>query len=108
MNKILQLIALSLFTLKVTAQIDEVSIGASYGKQAFYALSTGEVFQLNNEDWDISFSNMGNQDAGIFINESAKSSGVPLKLFLSKTTTWDEKIASTTEFVDSVQLYNKS
>jgi len=88
------------------AQIEQVSIGASYSQQAFYKISTGEVTQVSNSAWDIAFSNDGVQDAGVFINESASFMASPVKLFVAETTDWDEAITNTAVFVEEAILYN--
>lgn len=102
-------IALLLLTaiFHVNAQIfDEVSVGPQYSQQAYYNLSTGAMTIVENEEWDIAFSNVGQTDAGVFINESASLSGTPVSLFLAPTTDWIEDIADTSPFVDSVKIFN--
>ena len=69
----------------ITAQIDQVSVGASYSQQAYYSVSTGEVEVVENEAWDIAFSAAGQQDAGIFLNESVSFMAAPLQVFLVDT-----------------------
>ncbi len=51
-----------------------ISTGSSYAKFAYYKLSDGSSQQVANDAWDIAFSNLGPQIAGIFINESTTSS----------------------------------
>ncbi|MCC6412362.1 MAG: T9SS type A sorting domain-containing protein [Saprospiraceae bacterium] len=53
---------------------DQISTGAGYTKFAYYKLSDGSSQQVANDAWDIAFSNLGPQSAGIFINESTSSS----------------------------------
>lgn len=53
---------------------DLISTGAGYSKFAYYKLSDGSSQQIPNDAWDIAFSNLGPQSAGIFINESTTSS----------------------------------
>ena len=86
---------------------DEVSSGAQYSQQAYYNLSTGAVQVVSNDAWDIAFSNIGQTDAGVFINESASLSASPVKLFLAPTTDWNQPITDISIFYDSLQLYNK-
>ncbi len=88
-------------------QVHTMSLGAGYSKQSFFNLKTGEEFQLNNEDWDIAFSNIGQSDAGVFINESSSNTVPALKLFLASTSDWNEVITDVGVFTDSLVLYNK-
>lgn len=53
---------------------DQISTGAGYTKFAYYKLSDGSSQQVANDAWDIAFSNLGPQSAGVFINESTSSS----------------------------------
>lgn len=53
---------------------DQISTGAGYTKFAYYKLLDGSSQQVANDAWDIAFSNLGPQSAGIFINESTSSS----------------------------------
>lgn len=60
---------------QVSAQtIQEIATGAGYQKQSFVNLSAGTEKQVTSSVWDIAFSVFGQQDAGIFINESAGTS----------------------------------
>lgn len=54
--------------------IQEISTGTGYQKQSYVQLGTGAQKQVNNTAWDIAFTVFGQQDAGIFINESSGSS----------------------------------
>lgn len=83
-----------------------ISTGTGYNKQSFYDLKTGTETQLNNNAWDIAFSNSGSTDVGIVINESAGSGALPVKLFLAPTNVWSDVITDVSVFVDSVQLLN--
>jgi hypothetical protein len=74
-----------------TAQtIQEVSLGAGYQKQSFVSLSAGTEATVSNTAWDLGFTVYGQQDGGIFVNESAGSSmGVPqaqVELYDAQTT----------------------
>lgn len=53
---------------------DQVANGNMYAKQAYYSLSTGTHVQVANDAWDLSFSALGQMDAGVHINESSSSS----------------------------------
>src|SRR5210317_3005 len=72
--------------------IDHVSVGSSYSQQAYYNVSTGEVTQISNTDWDIAFSNLGETDGAIFINESAILSGTPLEIYEPTNYIWEDPI----------------
>ena len=54
--------------------IQEIATGAGYQKQSFVNLSTGTERQVANNAWDIAFSVYGQQDAGVFVNESSGTS----------------------------------
>ena len=90
----------------ITAQIDQVSVGASYSQQAYYSVSTGEVEVVENEAWDIAFSAAGQQDAGIFLNESVSFMAAPLQVFLADTEDWSLPLTDTDVFTDDVTLHN--
>ena len=101
------LLLLVLAISRLNAQIfDEVSLGAQYSQQAYYNLSTGAVTAVQNDEWDIAFSNIGQTDAGVFINESASLSGTAISLFIAPTNDWSKNITDTSPFVDSVKIYN--
>ena len=59
----------------LTAQtvIHQVSTGTGYAKFSYYKLNDGATQQVNNDAWDIAFSNLGVQQAGIFVNESTNT-----------------------------------
>lgn len=88
-------------------QVHSISTGPNYSKQSFFNLSTGEEFQLDNEAWDIAFSNVSSTDVGVFINESFSSASTGLKLFLAPTTNWDDQYTDLSIFTDSLILYNR-
>jgi hypothetical protein len=95
MKKIYTLISALFFLIGMTvnAQVtDNVSVGSSYSKQAYYNVSTGEVTQISNTDWDIAFSNLGETDGAIFINESAILSGTPLEIYEPTNYIWEDPI----------------
>ncbi|MFN4256786.1 MAG: HmuY family protein [Saprospiraceae bacterium] len=51
--------------------IDQISAGAGYAKAGFYKLADGTSEQVAHDAWDIAFSNLGPQHAGVFVNESS-------------------------------------
>lgn len=81
MNKITAILLFASFAPALQAQTtDQISTGAGYAKFAYYKLADGSSQQVPNEAWDIAFSNLGAQVAGIFINESTTTSmGQPLQ-----------------------------
>lgn len=100
-------ILLQAFCLTIFAQeIDQVSVGANYSFQAYYNISSGEVTQVANDAWDIAFGT-GAYDAGVFLNEAAGFSGVPLEVYLAPISSWDENIESDTIFKDDIRIYNE-
>ena len=52
----------------------QISTGAGYLRQSYVNLASGTEKQVLNTAWDIAFTVYGQQDGGIFINESAGSS----------------------------------
>ncbi len=53
--------------------IHQISTGNGYGKSAYYKFTDGASQQIAHDAWDIAFSNLGPQQAGIFVNESTAS-----------------------------------
>lgn len=94
------------FQLPLFGQLTSISTGSGYSKQSFYHLASGTETQINNDAWDIAFSNTSSQDVGILVNESVSSTGNPLRLYLAPTSVWEEPIIDLSVFVDSVQLFN--
>jgi hypothetical protein len=97
MQKQLFFVAFLLFGTTLSAQtIQEIATGTGYQKQSFVNLSAGTEKLVNNTDWDIAFTVFGQQDAGIFINESSGSSmGQPLPattLLDALTTDWTAEL----------------
>ena len=43
----------------------QVSMGAGYAQQAYYRLSDDNVGQVANENWDLAFSMIGQNDVGV-------------------------------------------
>lgn len=99
-------LTISFFSVAYTQSYDEVSTGAQYSQQAYYNLSTGSVQIVNNNAWDIAFSNIGQTDAGIFINEAASLAENPVKLFVALDNDWSTPITDASIFIDDVQLFN--
>ena len=89
-----------------STQITEVSMGAAYSEQAYFKLSTCEVTIVKNDAWDIAFSNIGQQDAGIMINESGSLMGTALSLYASPTSTWEETPTDLDSLSDDLRLFN--
>lgn len=106
MRTFLPLLILLLSSQTHAQQVDEISIGQGYSNQTYYYLESGKTTQIANDAWDIAFSNVGQTDAGVFINESASYSATPLKLFLAETTDWEDSIDSSI-FTDNKVLLNK-
>jgi hypothetical protein len=75
--------------------IQEISTGAGYRKQSYINLLAGTQKQVDNTSWDIAFTVYGQQDAGVFLNESAGSSmGQPLPqaiLYDAQTTAFSDQ-----------------
>ncbi len=76
-----------------------VSNGFGYGQQSFYLLSDDNTTSIDNQSWDIAFTAIGLQDAGIHINESANfsmgSTGAELEVYEAPTTNWEDAIDET-------------
>lgn len=49
----------------------EISIGPNYVKQSFVKLNEGTEKQVDSDSWDLAFTAIGFQDAGILINEAS-------------------------------------
>lgn len=95
--KYLSLIILMTVSLSLTRaqSIQEISTGAGYRKQSYVNLSAGTQKQVDNTSWDIAFTVYGQQDAGVYLNESAGSSmGQPLPqafLYDAQTNTFSDQ-----------------
>ena len=85
------------------AQVVQITSGAAYKKQTFYSLANDAKTTINNTDWDIAFSVYGQQDGGIFLNESAGSGETAIKLYKAPSDDFSKTI-TTAEVKDS--LYN--
>ncbi len=75
--------------------VQEISTGAGYRKQSYINLLAGTQKQVDNTSWDIAFTVYGQQDAGVFLNESSGSSmGQPLPqaiLYDAQTTSFSDQ-----------------
>ncbi len=74
------------------AQFVEVAYGPGYGDQAYYRFSDDAVASVANTAWDLAFTTMGLQDAGIHINEAAAFMGTELELHLAPTENFEDVI----------------
>ncbi|NNK89363.1 MAG: T9SS type A sorting domain-containing protein [Saprospiraceae bacterium] len=83
-----------------------VTVGSGYVWQAYYNFETGQAAIVENDAWDIGFSNFGQIDGGIFINESVSFMANPMVLYLAPTNDWNEDISDTSVYVDSIALFN--
>lgn len=102
----LTLFGLVLFLLSAQAQLQDISMGVSYGNQAYYSLDSDEVTQIKNESWDIAFSKYLGQEGGIFVNESVTSGGVGIEFYLAPTNNWDDPIEDISIYDDILPLLN--
>ena len=87
----------------VNGQFVEISYESGYSEQAYYRLSDDATTNVANTFWDIAFTNMGLQDAGVLINEATASSGVELELYQAPSNDFSATITST-DLTD--RLYN--
>lgn len=83
-----------------------VTVGSGYVWQAYYNFESGQAEIVENDAWDIAFSNLGQIDGGIFINESVSFMATPMVLYLAPSTDWNDDITDTSMYVDSITLYN--
>ncbi len=75
MKQLYFLVILLLTSFAIQAQVFvELACGANYENQAYYRLSDDQTTTLTNTSWDLAFTAVGFQDAGILINESSASS----------------------------------
>lgn len=99
---ILSLLGIAL-TVAAVAQIEEIAYGPNYTQQVYYKLSDGSAVNVANTDWDLAFTTIGFQDAGIHLNEAAGSQGAALELYLAPTSDFDALIDPETL---GARLYN--
>jgi hypothetical protein len=98
-----------LLTASLSAQTNQtITSGSGYQKQSYVKLSAGTEKQVANTLWDIGFSVFGQQDAGVFVNESEGSSmGVSLpevELYDALTDNFEEQ--PDPSFLEIFRLYN--
>ena len=70
MKQIFTLLIVLGFSFNISAQSfseDSVSLGAGYNFQSFYDMETGEVENISNTNWTLSFS-VGSQTSSIYLN----------------------------------------
>ncbi len=90
----------------VSAQVQSISLKTNYTQQVFYNIASGKTTTMDNDAWDLAFSNNGLQDAGVFYNEASSLKGSQMKVWLSEATNWADATADTSKFVDSLALLN--
>jgi hypothetical protein len=73
----------------LAAQFQEIAYGPGYTQQVFYRFSDGQAINVNNTAWDLAFTAIGFQDAGIHLNEAAGTQGTELELYLVPTDDFD-------------------
>lgn len=109
MNRILLFAFLSISFFALDAQIT-VTVAPGYSQQVFYRLADDATTNVVNDDWDIAFSTIGLQDAGVHINESASfqfGATLPeLEVYLTSNTWDDPTPIDPTLFDDSQRVYN--
>ncbi|MFN8303259.1 MAG: T9SS type A sorting domain-containing protein [Saprospiraceae bacterium] len=75
---------------------DQISAGPGYNQSGYFYLSNGNSQQVPYNAWDIAFSNLSVQTAGIFINESTISSsgqtGPALEVYDALTSDFSEEL----------------
>ncbi len=101
---------LLLFSATSSGQVfQQISTGPGYQRQSYIQLAPGTEKQVPNTAWDIAFTVYGQQDGGIFINESAGTSmGQPqaaVELYDAKTT--DFSAQPNPDAIKDFRLYNR-
>ena len=78
------------------AQEVTVSNAPGYAEQVFYRLSDDATTTVSNDSWDIAFTTVGLQDAGIHVNESAGfqfgSTTPEIEVYAAPTNNWGNTI----------------
>jgi hypothetical protein len=92
MKKNLLLILLIALSYTTIAQFVEVSYGTSYSQQTYYTFSDDAKTIIPNTAWDIAFSCIGDEDAGVHINEATQSMGTELELYEAPSNSFDDVI----------------
>lgn len=90
MKSILLTVFTLVFAISLQAQFVEVSYGPSYADQVYYTFEGDETTTIASADWDLAFTAVGFQDAGIFVNEATPLGGTSLELYLAPTSTFAE------------------
>ncbi len=91
--KFYSLIAILSFCASLSGQTYvDVSYGPAYINQIFYSLDGDEKKIVDPLTWDIAFTTIGQQDAGIHLNEAAASGGGQLELYLAPTTDFSASV----------------
>jgi hypothetical protein len=86
------LLFLGLTTIAPAQQFAEISYGPGYTRQVYYQLDGDAAISIEHAAWDLAFTAMGFQDAGIHLNEAAGSQGTALELYLAPSNDFDAAI----------------
>lgn len=82
--------------LQAQTTTDVISAGAGYAQSGYYRLSDGGSQQVPYNAWDIAFSNLNAQTAGVFFNESTTSSngqtGPGLEVYFAFTDNFNDVV----------------
>lgn len=112
MKKQLTFMLLSLSTaaaIQAQTTNNEISAGPGYAFSGYYKFSDGSTQQVPHDAWDIAFSNLGADKAGIFFNESTASSmgqpTTPLEAYDPFVFDFSETI-DPTGLTEDLRLYN--
>ncbi|MCS6929740.1 MAG: T9SS type A sorting domain-containing protein [Saprospiraceae bacterium] len=93
----------------IAQTFQQISTGPGYQRQSYVDLAAGTEKQVPNTAWDIAFTVYGQQDAGIFINESAGTSmGQPqaaLELYDARTSDFSSQ--PNLDSIRNFRLYNR-
>lgn len=81
------------------------TMGAAYAQQTFVNLTDNSMTTINVSDWDIAFTVVGQQDAGISVNEGASYGATPFKVYLTSVSDFSTTI-TTDMFDESETLKN--
>lgn len=109
MKNLSTIVLACLLTASLSAQTNQtITSGSGYQKQSYVKLTAGTEKQVANTLWDIGFSVFGQQDAGVFVNESEGSSmGASLpevELYDALTDNFNDQPDPT--FLEIFRLYN--
>ena len=90
-----------------TQEFIQLSAGEGYTQQVFYDLDTETSTIVANDAWDLAFTTLGLQDAGIHINEASSSTFTDPKPSLEVYRATASNFNMLTEFSeDFPRLYN--